>query len=460
MSRRITIAIVGMVIGTLLLAGLGTIVASRVGGKAQELNVLRARATEIAGLVPNLNRATDAPVADSPARAELRADLIAVLDLSGVTQLRITRAGELVGDRPAWIPNRAFDLDALRNGETLSGSRANRLWAAAARQNTNGGHTVAVVTATRGAIIAPTIRWLALSAAAAMIVGVGVSVLLGQRLARPVRDAVTATRRIAAGDLDARLPEPAATSGSDELGDLAGSINQMAGELQRSRALEHQFLMSVSHDLRTPLTSIRGYAEAVADGVADPAHSAAVIIAESQRLERLVSDLLDLAKLDARQFSFRMADTTLAPIIAAAAAAIAPEAAAARLEVRTATDADATVRVDADRLTQAVGNLSANSLRYARTAVWIRTRLQTGASGEPGIAVDVADDGPGIATEDITHIFERLYQARSEVERRESGSGLGLAIVKELVEAMGGTITVSSAPGAGSTFTLWLPVAR
>ncbi|MFN8053406.1 MAG: HAMP domain-containing sensor histidine kinase [Acidimicrobiales bacterium] len=459
MSRRITVAIVGVVIGTMLLAGLGTLVATRVAGRAKELGTLEQRADAIADLVPNLDRQRPAGAGTgtpTTAPTDTQAKLVKVLGLSGVAQLRITRTGQLVGAVPLWVANTGFDVDALRRGTTISGVRGNRLWAAAARANANGSSTVALVTDTREAIIGPALRWLLVSAAVAVLLGVGVSIVLGRRLSGPVRRAVDATQRIAGGDLAARLPQP--SGAHDELASLALAINSMAGELERSRLLEHQFLMSVSHDLRTPLTSIRGYAEAIADGVGgDPQASAAVIVTESQRLERLVADLLDLAKLDARQFGFRMADTRLGEVIGAAVRRIGPEAAAAGLDVRVANDLDPVVHVDADRLTQVVGNLSSNSLKFARSAVWVRTRPETGADGRQGVAIDVADDGPGIDPADLPHVFERLYQAQSRVAPRESGSGLGLAIVKELVDGMGGAVAVASVPGTGTTFTVWVP---
>lgn len=456
MSRRITVAIVGMVLGTMLLAGLGTIVAARVAGKGREIAELERRADAIADLVPNLDRRR---TGDEPATNldEARAKLVEVLGLSGVSQLRVGPAGRLVGDVPTWIPDDEFDIDALRRGETISGTRGNRIWAAAARTNPNDSAIVALVTDRREPIIGPSLRWLALCAAIATALGVVVSFALGRRLARPVHDAVLATGRVAAGDLSVRLPEDGGPD--DELAGLARSINTMAAELERSRSLEHQFLMSVSHDLRTPLTSIRGYAEAIADGMGEPGASAAVIVAESQRLERLVADLLDLAKLDARQFSFRIADTRLRPLIDEAVARLGPEAAAGGLDVRVGIDTDPVVSVDGDRLTQAIGNLTSNSLRFARTAVWVRTRPAGGADGRAGVAIDVSDDGPGIDAADLPHVFERLYQATSQVRARESGSGLGLAIVKELVEGMGGVVTVASIPGSGTTFSVWLPTA-
>ncbi len=138
-----------------------------------------------------------------------------------------------------------------------------------------------------------------------------------------MRSATDATARIAAGDLTVRLP--ADERRHDEITDLSIAINQMAGTLERSRGLEQQFLLSVSHDLRTPLTSIRGYAEAVADGTAPDSRAAAgIILAEAQRLERLVKDLLDLAKLEARQFTLDMLSVDVAELARRGAAGIRP----------------------------------------------------------------------------------------------------------------------------------------
>src|SRR5207302_10686328 len=146
---------------------------------------------------------------------------------------------------------------------------------------------------------------------------------LGRRLTRPVRDTEDAARRIAAGDLAARAPQP---EGDDELAALVRSINTMAESLERSRGLERQFLLSVSHDLRTPLTSIRGHAEALAERKARPAQAAAVILSEARRLERLVGDLLELAKLDARRFSLDMRATDICEVVANAAEGFRPAA--------------------------------------------------------------------------------------------------------------------------------------
>ena len=494
MSKRITWAILGMVVASLVLAGIGTFVFARVANRTKELARLEQQARAIADLAPpgialgatadptattTVVTTTSPPVsiprtprqrqaerraAQASARraerqgeqSQLRSKIAAIVQLTGVTEVTVLPDGTVVGDLPAGVESGQLDAAALRGGDALSGSRTAVLWAAAGRTTAGGNLLVVVITTRQEAIFGPTMRWFVIFAAVAIGAGAAVSWWLGRRLARPVQAAVETTQRIAAGDLSARLSDRHTSDPEDELAVLARSINSMANELDRSRGLERQFLMSVSHDLRTPLTSIRGYAEAISDGMADdPRRAADVIVAESQRLERLVGDLLDLAKLDAHRFSFEMADASVADVIAAAVGSIQPEAAAAGIHLAIDEGMPFTVRVDRDRLAQAIGNLSSNALRYARSTVWIRAR----AEGS-GVSIDVADDGAGIPTADLPHVFERLYQASNTPERRESGSGLGLAIVKELVEAMGGTVGVASEPGAGTTFTLRLPAVR
>ncbi len=276
---------------------------------------------------------------------------------------------------------------------------------------------------------------------------------LSRRLARPLRAATAATTRIAGGDLAARVPE-VPDQGGDELGELSRSINAMAGALERSRVLEQQFLLSVSHDLRTPLTSIRGYAEAVADGTAGDGRAAAeIILAEARRLDRLVRDLLDLARLEARQFSLHPTLVDVGALVAGVADGFRPDldGTGVTLEV----DVPSTpVRCDADpdRLGQVVGNLTENALKYA----FGKVRLVVPDDPDHP-TIEVVDDGPGIPEADVSHVFERLYQTRARPRRKETGSGLGLAIVRELVTAMGGTVEISSQEGRGTRMVVRMP---
>jgi len=239
----------------------------------------------------------------------------------------------------------------------------------------------------------------------------------------------------------------------DELAELSRSVNGMAAALERSRSLEQQFLLSVSHDLRTPLTSIRGYAEAINDGNVDPQRAAAVIRAESARLERLVADLLDLAKLQAKSFTFHLQSVDLS----AAAHTVTDAAAGSQpgITFQPVTSGPLMVSADQDRLAQALAKLVENSGRYARRVVIVSAR----AEGEWAI-VTVDDDGPGIAPDDLPHVFERLYVSRHQPERKESSSGLGLAIVRELVTAMGGEVMAGAAPTGGARMSIRLRLDR
>jgi two-component system sensor histidine kinase BaeS len=281
--------------------------------------------------------------------------------------------------------------------------------------------------------------WFAGSSLVILVVALLVARRLGRRFARPIEAAEVVTHRIANGDLDARVP---VTKGADpELASLAGAINSMADALARAQGAERQFLLSVSHDLRTPLTSIRGFAEAIEDGmVPDVGHAAEVIAAEARRLERLVSDLLALAALEARRFTLRLEQLDLGQTVATAAAGFAPSAAelGLALTVDHPPGPPIVVYSDPDRLGQVVANLIENALRFARG----RIRVTTANNGN-GPEVWVEDDGPGIAPADQPRVFARHF-ADGPRPGRPIASGLGLAIVAELTAAMGGSVRVVS----------------
>jgi two-component system sensor histidine kinase BaeS len=292
--------------------------------------------------------------------------------------------------------------------------------------------------------------WFAIAAAATILVSLVVANRLGHRIARPLRQAQEVTGRIAAGDLSARVPVP--RKEGHELVSLANSVNKMAASLAAARGAQRQFLMSVSHDLRTPLTSIRGYAEALADGTTDDVgKSASVILSEATRLERLVGDLLELAKLEAGSFSLSCTTVDLGEVVAHTAEAFEPAAASLGLSLELEAPGPSGWRngarvlcyADPDRLGQVAANVIENALKYARSRVVVTV---SGGSGAARPTLTVADDGPGIAPEDLGRVFERLYQSANAASRK-LGSGLGLAIVKELVTAMGGEVKAESPTG-------------
>lgn len=226
----------------------------------------------------------------------------------------------------------------------------------------------------------------------------------------------------------------------------------MAESLERGRVLEQQFLLSVSHDLRTPLTSIRGYADGIHDGHVEPARGAAVIRQEAQRLERLVSDLLLLARLQSKSFTLDMIELDLTAAVHTAAEGAA--GATTDVVVHAITSGPVPVHADPDRLAQVLANLVENGAKYARANVFVSCRVEDGRA-----VCTVDDDGPGIGEADLSHVFERLYTARQRPDRTENPSGLGLAIVRELVTAMGGDVAAGAAPNGGARLSFWLPVA-
>jgi two-component system sensor histidine kinase BaeS len=284
--------------------------------------------------------------------------------------------------------------------------------------------------------------------AVALLAAVVVSAWLARRMTRPIAAMQDTASRIAGGDLTARVGP--VSGPDDELAALARSIDEMADELETARGHERAFLLSVSHDLRTPLTSIRGYAEAIADGTAVDRdarlRAAGVITAESRRLERLVDDLLDLARLDAHQFSLRPVETDARAVALATVEGFGPMAAGWDLELRVAPGAAVMVTADPERLAQIVANLVENALKYAARVVVVDT-----ASVDGHLRLRVDDDGPGIPDDERARVFDRLYTARAS-EGRKVGTGIGLAIVHELTVAMGGTITVAPLAPTGTRF--------
>ena len=443
MQRRLTLTILGAVVVTLVLAGAGTLVLARLGARQQTESDLRSQAKEIAASI------TDA---ESTATIRVLNSLRRALDLEGIQIMRFGPAGRTVDALPDGVDLADLDLGALRNGAVVTGTHGSLVFAAAPAQPTTGSILpVVVVTRNADPLLRRAASWFLLASIITLALGALFAWVLSQRLARPLQDAELATRAIAGGDLSTRLVD---VGGNDELASLGRSINAMAETLERSRGVERQFLLSVSHDLRTPLTSIRGYAEAIADGaVTDPADAGNIILAEARRLERLVRDLLDLAKLESRQFSFEHQAVDLAIVAAGTADGFRPEADLAGVTITVVAPTPVVVDGDPDRLAQVTANLVENALKFAHHDVTIMVDGRQGWG-----LLDVVDDGPGIAPEDAPHVFERLYVSRHEPRRKEAGSGLGLAIVRELVTAMGGQVRATTAPGQGACLSIALPL--
>jgi signal transduction histidine kinase len=442
-TRRIAVALMATVVVTLLAAGIVTVALAHFQARASTESRLREQAQSVAGTAVVVNDITG-PRQRLVAQRVLR-QLRRALRVDGIEVVAIGPAGAIAGQLPAGITSGDLDLAALRDGRTLSGAHGDLVWAAAPQQLRNS-TAVAVVTANATADLSTAAKWFLVAAVATLVLGAGVALWLGRRLGLPVREASEAAHRIAGGDLATRLPVADGPPG-DELDELSRSINAMAAELERARTLDQQFLLSISHDLRTPLTSIRGYAEAIADGAApDPAGAAGVIASEADRLDRLVADLLTLARLDGRAFALHPSVHDLTVPVNDAVRALVPatDSAGLTVSVRPA-GVPAMVLADPARVQQVLGNLLANAAKFARSQIEVSIVAAPG-----GWLVRVDDDGAGIPPDEREHVFERLYAARTRPARAEVGSGLGLAIVHQLVAAMGGTVRADESPLGGA----------
>ena len=302
-------------------------------------------------------------------------------------------------------------------------------------------------------------RWVTLAnrLALAFLVGLGVSALLAwylsRRITEPVLKLSEAADEIAEGRRDVDLP---VSRSGDEIGHLAERFRDMAERLRETEELERNFLMTVSHELRTPLTAIRGHVEALREGVVeDPelrADSLDVIAQEAVRLERLVGDVLDLAKLDAHRFTVLHEEVEMDRLLQHAYSSFGEEARRRAIDYRQEVRAHPVLETDGDRVLQIITNLLANAFRWTPDGGRIGVEL---AAANGTVSVAVEDSGPGIPEQERDRIWRPFYSGDGG-----SGTGLGLAIARELALALGGRIEVASAPGHGSRFELLLPARR
>jgi two-component system, OmpR family, sensor kinase len=377
-------------------------------------------------------------------------------DFTSVGFVLLDADGSFSGVLGGGLTTAEVDPEALLTGRQVTGHTRSLLAYSAVPtplRATTAGTPVLVVTRQIHDPVNGT-RYFWLVGLGAIVAAALVAAALARRFTRPLAAAVATTGRIASGDLDARVP---VRHGEDpEFSRLAESINTMGANLVRARDQERQFLMSVSHELRTPLTSIRGYADAVLDGaVEDPVVAAGIISTEARRLERLVQDLLDLARLDADRFSLDVRQVDASLVARQVVDGFRPRAAERRLALDLAPGSDkpCPVIADSDRLGQIVANLVENAASFASS------RVGVGVDGDASRAVVwVDDDGPGIPADQLTRVFDR-HVTSDRTEGTRQGSGLGLAIVSELATAMGATVHAESplVDGAGTRMVVTLP---
>jgi two-component system sensor histidine kinase BaeS len=398
----------------------------------------------------------------------------------------------VTGGRPdrAGLPLKVLSAIRADKGFSGNGRYNGRAMVIEARASSGGdGIVLLQPVGTRSVAVANRL-WIAL--AAGLLAGLGAGVLLARLLARPIRRAAVAARRMSAGDRSVRLPVVA----PDEVADLAQAFNDLAAALATSEGRQRTFLMSISHELRTPLTTLRGYAEALADGVVGPdgaQRAGETMLAEAAHLDRLVADLLVLARLEADDFPLNVAPVDLAALVDAAAEAWGGRCAAAGVVLRVeGAGGPLVAATDAVRVRQVVDGLLENALRVVPPGAPVVLAVRS--SGSPGsagaarssgpagvdgptvtlpvvgagavadpwtgrahVVVEVRDGGPGFTDDDLAVAFERgaLHERYQGI--RKVGSGLGLALAARLVGRLGGQISVGHAPEGGARFVVRLP---
>ena len=448
MRRRLMLAMVGLVAVVLVIAGAGSLVLTR--------NAARNQAQQ--QLVSEANSLTSA--GSGTRSLEVLRVVRATLKLENAEVIRIDRLGTIVTPLPDGLSAQDIDVAAVQSGQTTSGRTGNLVFAVAPvnltqteRVRLRLGGTLAILLTRDVSGLGPSWGYFIVAGGAALLVAALVAWQMSRRMARPLVEAMQVTGRIASGELASRVP--VRRGDYPEFASLAGSINDMAQSLEDSRARERHLLLAVSHDLRTPLTSIRGFAEAIQDGaIEDDA-------ARGGRDHRRVPPAGAPGRRSARPHQARgAADVDLdAPDrcgrggrddgggvpagggqVGAADRRRRPRVRHGTARRRHAGDARAPVAADPDRLAQLLANLLENAITFARTTVSV-TLTHDAGSGACVITVD--DDGPGIAQGDLERVFERFYRADRGPNRR-MGSGLGLAIVAELAAAMGGSVRAES----------------
>lgn len=296
---------------------------------------------------------------------------------------------------------------------------------------------------------------LMLSGTGAFFLALGFTFVLSRKLSEPLVRMETATRRIARGDLDTRVRIPS----NDEIGSLARAINDLAVELQRYRDTRREFFANISHELRTPMTYLEGYANVLREGLYETEEERQkyldIIHQESIRLTHLIHDLFELSKMEEGKISLHMEWIDLTEVIEHVIQKVEPKAKSKGLDIRLKQpELLPLVYVDGLRMGQVVMNLLDNAIRYTKTGT-----IQVDVRQELGQVVTIVEDsGIGISPEELSSVFERFYRVEKSRSREHGGTGLGLAIVKQLVDMQGGTIQVFSVLGKGTRFEITLPI--
>jgi signal transduction histidine kinase len=445
LAQRISLLAVAVAVITALVGAALTFTLVRQAGERSARRTLAAlaAAAQVTG-----DSAVNAQAGEARARKMLNA--------LHVQFANIGPSGAITGNRLARAAVRPGDVSRLLAGSSISALRtvSGRLVLIEARPTRTGGIVLVQPRSDALAGVTEAIRRSVL----ALLIAAGIAVLLGLavavRLGRPLRRTAQAAHELASGrrDVEVLLEGPA------EVAEVGAALNALAGALAQSESRQREFLLSVSHDLRTPLTAITGYAESLADGVVPPAQAAqvgAVMLGESRRLGRLVADLLDLARLDAQDFRIEFGEVDLRALAIAAAqvwySRCAAEGVPFALECPPAPLITST---DGARVRQVLDGLLDNALRVTPAGAPIVLAVR---AARTALVVEVRDGGPGLTEADLAVAFERSVLHERYRGVRQVGTGLGLAIVGRLVSRLGGTVEAGHAPEGGARFTVLLP---
>ena len=428
---RVTLVTVAVAVVAVLVTGLISLQLVRSQTTDAARTQLAAQA-EILAAVPRLATAAELSEAASVA-------------LGGTLVALVQPDGAIDGDAASVVD--AVILGRLADGDSVSTARRDDagLVLVEARPTTAGGAVVLALplSSVDRAVGAASGR-IVVALAIGLIIAIVGGALLAGVLSRPLTATAAAARRLAAGERGIRMPAARTT----EVADVTAALSALDRALASSEGRQREFLLSISHDLRTPITAVRGYAEALTDGLIAPDAVAAVgatLVTETERLDRFVSDLLELARLEAEDFSIHSAPVELATLLDSVASAWAGRATVLGSTVAVA-EASGTLTTDADRLRQVLDGLVENALRAGGSV-----QLQADATG-----IHVLDDGPGLAPDDLATAFDRGVLRARYRDVRPVGTGLGLSIAARLVQRLGGELRVANRPEGGAAFTVTL----
>lgn len=292
---------------------------------------------------------------------------------------------------------------------------------------------------------------------AVLAAGLAASYAVARSITVPLRNLSRAAEQIEQGNFDQKVP----VETKDEVGHLAAIFNRMSEALSVNSSLRRQFLANIAHELRTPLAIIQGHLEGMVDGVIEPSQEQlSSLHEEAIRLNRLITDLRDLSLAEVRQLALEKNITDVNQIVSRAVYMLKPLADAKDIRVNCTLEENLPeIEADAVRISQVFYNIIVNAIRYSPVQGIVEViTMQAEIEGRSWLKISIQDNGPGIAQEDIPHIFDHFYRGDKSRDRKSGGSGLGLAIVKQLVEIHGGRVAVKSKLGEGSVFQILLPV--